>query len=256
MNEKRTTIFSYFSVKRGLDNMCEFSVNSIIKWSKKKPDRHKGGINDKVLLAVGALVEEGYLSLEEKLTSNVTIDSTWNVEKITEECKRNRFAVIYLDELKKILEYQNPNPKDTLLNTDIILLVFAYLRMKIYRRRNMMMPEEYNLDSKNDHEYDIQQRRTRSPEAYDCFYYEIGNELGITARAVSKAVEVLNELQLIYSEALPRIKYNDGETIKWRTDHTIFCNYYKREGSNLLAQGEQYYLIEINNKKKKLNISY
>ena len=117
------------------------------------------------------------------------------------------------------------------------------------------MPEERNLNNRNDYDYDIEQRRLRCPEAYDCFYYEIANDLNLSPRTISKAVAALNELNLIYSEALPRIKYNDGDTIKWRTDHTIFCNVDKREGNQLLSQGEKYYLFEINNKKKKLNVS-
>ena len=90
----------------------------------------------------------------------------------------------------------------------------------------------------------------RSPDAYDCYYYEIAEKLGLTARTVSKAVDVLNELGLIYSEPLPRIKYEN----KWRTDHTIFCNTYKREGNYLLISGSEYYMTEIENKKRKLNI--
>jgi DNA-binding transcriptional ArsR family regulator len=90
----------------------------------------------------------------------------------------------------------------------------------------------------------------RSPDAYDCYYYEIAEELGMTSRTVSKAVDVLSELGLIYSEPLPRIKYEN----KWRTDHTVFCNTYKREGNYLLISGSQYYLTEIENKKRKLNI--
>ena len=66
---------------------------------------------------------------------------------------------------------------------------------------------------------------------------------------MSKAVAVLNELDLIYSESLPRIKYEN----KWRTDHTIFCNAYKREGNYLLISGKEYYQLEVENKKRKLS---
>ena len=152
--------------------------------------------------------------------------------------------------MKQILNYKNQNSKDSSVNNDIILLVFAYLRMRIFRRRNRLFPEEINIDNKNSHKYDIEARKLRSPDAYDCYYCDIAKELGLSSRTVSKAINVLNELGLIYSESLPRIRY-DG---KWRTDHTIFCNAYKREGSCLLASGSDYYLTEVKNKKKKLNI--
>jgi DNA-binding transcriptional ArsR family regulator len=99
-----------------------------------------------------------------------------------------------------------------------------------------LLPEEINVDNRNDYRYDINIRRLKNPEAYDCYYFEIAEELGLSARTVSKAVSALNEIGLVYSEPLPRIKYEN----KWRTDHTIFCNAYKREGNYLLANGNEY----------------
>lgn len=251
MNEKRTTIFSFFSIRRGLDCGLMFSVNNIVKWTGKQPNRNANGINNKIIQIIEALKSGGYLTLSEDVDNSSCIEAIFNLQKISQECEYDRFAIIYVDELKKILNYQNPNAKDSFLNSDVILLVFAYLRMKIYRRRNKLFPEEINVDNKNNHQYDIDVRRLRSPDAYDCYYYEIAEELNLTTRTVSKAITTLNELGLIYSEPLPRIKYEN----KWRTDHTVFCNTYKREGSCLLISGENYYLLEVENKKKKLNIS-
>lgn len=250
MTEKRISVFSFFSIYRGLNYSIFFSVNNIVKWLGKKPDRHANGINGKIIQIIECLVNGGYLTLSEELNNSSCIEAVYNLSRISEECDYDRFALIYLDELKKIMSYQNPNPKDTFLNSDVILLVFAYLRMKIFRRRNRLFPEEINVDGKGNHQYDIGMRRLRSPDAYDCYYFEIAEELGLTARTVSKVVAALSELGLIHSETLPRIKYKD----KWRTDHTVFCNMYKREGSYLLANGENYYLPEIENKRKRLNI--
>lgn len=249
INEKRATIFSYFSKRRDLDGDLLFSINHIVRWMGKKPNRSANGINNKIIQVVEHLNDDGYLTLAEKLNSSSYIEATFNLSKITHECEHERFAIIYLDELNKILTYYN-DAKDAFCNNDVILLIFAYLRMKIYRRKNKLMPEEINLDNKNNHEYDISARRIRCPEAYDCYYFEIAHELGLSPRIVSKAIIVLNELKLIYSEALPRIKYEN----KWRTDHTIFCNTYKREGNYLLVNSKDYYLSEVKNKKKKLNI--
>ena len=250
MTEKRTSVFSFFSVYRGLNSSLFFSINSIVKWMGRQPNRNANGINNKIIKVVESLRDGGYLTLSEELNNSSCIEAVYNLSKISEECDCDRFALIYLDELKQIINYQNPNPKDSFLNSDVLLLVFAYLRMKIFRRRNRLFPEEINVNDKNNHQYDIGARKLRSPDAYDCYYFEIAEELGLTARTVSKAVDALSELGLIYSEALPRIKYED----KWRTDHTVFCNMYKREGNYLLASGEDYYLTEVENKKKKLNI--
>jgi DNA-binding transcriptional ArsR family regulator len=250
MTEKRVTVFSFFSIYRGLNSSLFFSINNIVKWTGRQPNRHANGINSKIIQVIECLRDGGYLTLSEELDNSSCIEATLNLSKISEECDNDRFAIIYLDELKKIMDYQNPNAKDVFLNNDVILLVFTYLRMKIYRRRNKLFLEEINVDNQNNRQLDIDTRRLRSPDAYDCYYYEIAEELGLTPRTVSKAVDVLNELGLIYSESLPRIKYEN----KWRTDHTVFCNTYKREGNCLLISGSQYYLMEIENKKRKLNI--
>lgn len=248
INEKRATVFSFFSVYRGLSNRLFFSINNIVKWMGKQPNRNANGINNKIIQVINNLNDGGYLTLFDELTHSSCIEANFDITKISQECDYSRFAVIYIDELQKILNYQCT--KDTFLNNDIILLVFAYLRMKIFRRRNKLLPEEINVDNKNNHQYDIETRRLSSPDAYDCYYSEIAEELGLSARTVSKAVTELNNLGLIYSESLPRIKVEN----KWRTDHTIFCNAYKREGNYLLANGSVYYLSEIENKKKKIKL--
>lgn len=250
VDEKRAAIFSYFSTRRGISCELAFSINNIVKWIGKKPDRHVNGINDKTIRIVEYLQDEGYLTLSEELTNSSCIDAIFNLSKISQECDQDRFAVVYIDELKHILNYRNSNSKDSFFNNDTILLVFAYLRMKIFRRKNRLSPEEVNVDNKNNHKYDIEARRLRSPDAYDCYYCDIAKKLGLSPRAVSKAIHALNELGLIYSESLPRIRYEG----KWRTDRTIFCNVYKREGSYLLDSGSDYYITEVKNKKKKLNI--
>lgn len=250
ITEKRATVFSFFSIYRGLNSSLFFSINNIVKWTGKQPNRHANGINSKIIQVIECLRDGGYLILSEELNNSSCVEATLNLYKISQECDNDRFAIIYLDELKQIMDYQNPNAKDAFLNSDVILLVFAYLRMKIYRRRNKLFLEEISVNNQNNHQLDIDTRRLRSPDAYDCYYYEIAEELGLTPRTVSKAVDVLNELGLIYSEPLPRIKYEN----KWRTDHTVFCNTYKREGNYLLISGSQYYMTEIENKKRKLNI--
>lgn len=250
MNDKRVTAFSFFSVRRGLDCCLTFSLNNIVKWTGRKPNRHENGINDKFAQAVEYLEDQGYLTLSGKPGHTSCVDACLSLDRIAEECECDRFAVIYLDELRKILDYKNPNSKDVFLNSDVVLLVFAYLRMMIFRRRNRLLPEEIGVGGIYNRELDIETRRKKSPDTYNGYYCDMADELGITSRTFSKAVDALNDMGLIYSESLPRVKH-DG---KWKTTHTVFCNAYKREGDCLLASGEEYYLAEVENKKNKLNI--
>jgi hypothetical protein len=250
-NDKRLSAFSYFVMRAGMDNRVYFSVNEIIRWLGRKQDRHSTGINNRILQMTNYFKNEGYLNFDGELTSSsAKIEAEVNNSAILQICKQENFAIIYVDEYMRIAEYQklDVDTKDSYLNKDIILLVFAYLRMKIYRRKNRLAIDEININNKNSLDYDIHSRRKANPEAYNCYYIDIAEELGISERMVSKAANVLKEIGLIYLETLPRIKYNDN----WVTEHTIFCNTYKREGNLLLDSGEEYYMREIKNKKDKL----
>lgn len=251
-NDKRVTAFSFFSVRRGLDCEVTFSVNNIVKWTGREPNRYANGINAKFSQAIERLANEGYISLSGKPSNSSSVDAVFSLDKITEQCrqKKRRFAIIYVDELKKILGYANPNAKDSFFNNDILLLVFAYLRMMIRRRMNSLLPEERNIGGERSHEHDVEMRRIRMPETHDEYYCDMADKLGLSPRAVSDAVDILNELGLIYSEPLPRVMH-DG---KWRTTHTLFCNRYKREGSYLLAEGRDYYISEAKRRKRQLNL--
>lgn len=254
LGEKRLTVFSYFSIRRGLSGEVTFSINDIVTWSGKKTDRHPKGINEKVARIIDYLCEERYLGRISIPKHSSLVSTSFNLDKVQQECDTKRFAVIYTDELAKIISC-SASLRDSYHNVDVILLVFAYLRMKIYRRRNRLFPEEINVQNKNDYFLDIEARRMCMPEAYDDYFSDIAYELGLTDRAVSAAVTALNELGLIYSEALPRIKRIDEYgNEKWRTDRTIFCNTYKREMQYLLAFGSDYYMREIRNKKIKLKL--
>lgn len=250
MNKGRAlSVFSFFSVHRGINNIILFSVDYIAKWLGKKPDRHSHGINGKLIEGIRYLQAEGYIYLSDEPNGTSLIDGSFDTEKISTLCNKEKFAIVYLDELRKIINYKNPDSKDAYVNSENILKVFTFLRSMIPRRKNELRPEENNVLEKRSHKLDIETRRKNCPEAYNCFYCELADWLGLSARTISKIVDILSELELIYFEPLPRIKNAEG---KWRTDHTLFCNYYKREGHNLLDYGSEYYEREIKNKKAKL----
>lgn len=250
--DKLVTSFSFFSVTRGLDYKSVFSANWIVEWSGKSVDRHSGGVNKKFATAVNHLRDCGYISFDGEVSNSKMRVATFNRDKITDECNESRFALIYLDELDKILEWSNPNSRGQRINNDVLLQVFAYLRMMINRRRNALFPEEMNIDDRNDRSYDIERRRLKAPDAYNTYYSDIAENLGTSARVVAMAVDVLCDIGLIYIEPLPRTMING----RWKTNHTIFCNTYKREGGYLLASGKGYYMLEVANKKKLLNVIY
>ena len=241
VNERRVSAFSFFSMRRGLDNSVTFTLNNMAKWLGKKPDRHAGGTNESLADCVSYLCDRGYVSLSGKVGNSSDADALLNLSAIAEECDSDRFAVIYSDELRAILDYSAKG-------SDAILLVFSWLRMRIPRRRNKLFQEEIGIEGSTGRDDCIAARRKANPDAYDCYIYEIAEEIGVSERTVSNAISVLGELGLVYSEQLPKTSVGG----KWRSNQTVFCNMYKRENGSLLESGESYYMREVANKKRRI----
>ena len=157
----------------------------------------------------------------------------------------NGYAVVYLDELQKIMDYKNLQGNS--INNVALLLVFAYLRNKIRRRPNELKPEERTLEG-------MKQRRERLPDAFDSNITDIAKELGIHKQTVSKMIDILEqELKLIVTDRAYRVKNEDSE---FRTLPTIFANAYKREDKYLLVAGEGYSRAEIELKAENMKQYY
>jgi len=232
---RRVGVFSYLRVHCGLNNIIGFTVPDMVEWCGGKSDRRANGSNDKVLSTIDALINRGYLTYLTKKSRSSYIKCKFDNANYYEECS-NGYAVIYLDELEKIINYKKDNLKDSTLNNNTILLVFAYFRNKIRRRPNELKPEERTSDG-------IKKRRERIPDAYESNITTIANDLGIHKQTLSKIIDILeNELKLIITERAYRVKNEDNE---FRTLPTIFANAYKREDKYLLDTDDDYSRTEI-----------
>lgn len=243
---RRVSIFSYIRIHCGLNNIIGFTIPDVIEWCGGKPDRRVNGTNDKVLSTLDALINKGYLTYITEKSRSSYMKCKFDISHYYEACS-NGYAVIYLDELEKIMSYQKDNLKDSTLNNTTILLVFAYLRNKIRRRPNELMPEERTSDG-------IKKRKERLPDAYGSNINDIANELGISSKTVSKIIDILEyELELIVTDRAYRIKNENNE---FRTLPTIFANAYKREDKYLLTSGEEYSRTEIKLKAENMKQHY
>jgi biotin operon repressor len=145
------------------------------------------------------------------------------------------------------MNYKKENLKDNTINNTTILLVFAYLRNKIRRRPNELMPEERTANG-------IKKRKERLPDAYGSNIIDIANELNISSKTISKIIDILEqELELIVTDKAYRVKNEDDE---FRTLPTIFANVYKREDKYLLDTGDNYSRMEIEQKAENLRQHY
>lgn len=243
---RRVSIFSYLRIHCGLNNVIGFTIPDMVEWCGGKPDRRTNGTNDKMLSTLDALSDEGYLTYLTETSRSSYMKCKLNTSYYYEMCSSG-YSAIYLDELEKIMNYKKENSKDSTLNNTTILLVFSYLRNKIRRRPNELMPEERTSEG-------IRKRKERLPDAYGSNINSIADELNISSKTVSKIIDILEqELKLIVTDRAYRVKNEDDE---FRTLPTIFANAYKREDKYLLNTGDDYSRTEIELKAENMKQHY
>lgn len=244
LDVKRIGVFSYLRIHCGLNDVVGFTIPDMVEWCGMKPNKREGKTNDKFLSIVDDLNHRGYLTYLTEQSKSAYIKFKLNMEYYFNKCS-NGYAVVYLDELQKILNYKNLQGNS--INNTTILLVFAYLRNKIMRRPNELKPEERTSKG-------IEQRRNRLPDAYDSNISDIAKELGIHKQTLTKIIDVLElELKLIVTDRAYRVKTDNNE---FRTLPTIFANAYKREDKYLLDTGEEYGRSEIELKAENIKRYY
>ena len=244
LDAKRVGIFSYLRIHSGLNDVIGFTVPDLVGWCGMKPNNREGKTNDKFLNVVDSFANGGYLTYLTNKDKNAYMKCKLNMEYYYNQCSEG-YGIIYLDELQKIMDYQNLQGNS--IDNTVLLLVFAYLRNKIKRRPNELKPEERTSEG-------IQQRRERLPEAISSNMSTISNELGIHKQTLSKVIDVLeNEIKLIVTDRAYRVKNKNGD---FRTLPTIFANAYKREDRYLLNVGDDYSRTEIELKAENMKQHY
>lgn len=244
LDVKRIGVLSYLRIHCGLNDVIGLTVPDMIGWCGMKPNKREGKTNDKFLSIIDDLSNRGYLTYLTERNKSTYMKCKLNMEYYYDKCSEG-YAVIYLDEFEKIINYKNLQGNS--VNNMAILLVFAYLRNKIRRRPNELKPEERTVDG-------IKQRKERLPDTFDSNISDIAKELGIHKQTLSKIINILEqELELIVTDRAYRIKTENDE---FRTLPTIFANAYKREDKYLLASGEEYSRAEIELKAQNMKQYY
>jgi DNA-binding MarR family transcriptional regulator len=244
LDNKRVGTFSYLRVHCGLNDTVGFTIPDMVEWCGMKPNKREGKTNDKFLSIVEDLIHRGYFTSLTDKSKSAYIKCKLNMEYYYERCSKG-YAVIYLDELQKILSYKNLQGNS--INNATILLVFSYFRNRIIRRPNELKPEERTIEG-------AIQRRTRLPDAFDGNINDIAKELGIHKQTLTKIIDILErDLKLIVTDRAYRVKNDDNE---FRTLPTIFANTYKREDKYLLVTGEDYARTEIELKAENMKQHY
>ena len=237
LGKHRLGAYSYLFCKVAYDSTILLSLKMVYDWLHKKMDTHK---NSKGIQSYIQLFKEyermGLLQLEKDIEISKILEGVVYQDKLEDMCNgenRDRFAILYLDEIEKIINYNGT----TNIDKAYVLLVFAYFRL--------MIPSQSDIHG-----------AVEIPEAFNAYYRQVEDELGLSERVVSKAVSVLIDLDILHEERRPPIVkyvYDGGKKIKKHIPQTsIFCNVYKRKDGKLIKYGEGYYGEEIRKKKEML----
>lgn len=211
-------------LKMKYNSQVQYDYNSMCRWLGRNPlsRSKKNNCYKRVIETIEAFINNKIIENPKRIKYNLF---KANFNELPTEV---HFAKIFPDEIDKIIHYQSDKYKS--VNKANVILVLAYLRLRI----------------------PINNVSTDCIEAFDCFYRDIATDIGIGDDAVQKAIFVLNDLGIIYSE--------DYEYISGRFNLVthIFSNVYKRDTINgiLAASGENYYKKNINKQKSKLKKMY
>lgn len=207
MNNKRVILYTYFYSKWGLDDTVGFSCDKAVEWCGFKPDYHKNKINEQITTLLGQFVHNGYMEISGDIYRNNCNIATLIPDKFD---YADNFALIYFDEIHKIKDFKNvlkDDPDINRMSAAILLLVLSYLRVNMLRRKDEHIG---NFSDK--------------PEFCYRHYVDIEADIGIKNRYISKAIKILDKLDIIANQAIAR--YTD-EFGNWHTDVTMFVDKYR-----------------------------
>lgn len=245
-DSKRVAAYTFFWLRAGRDKKVMFTIESLVSWCGFIPNHDKGKINEQFKEVTSWLRDIGYITYPDlnniKQPYTILLTANLHSDWYKSMTDAHRFAMVYLDEINKIMNYNCGHKSKTLTNANI-LSVFAYLRLKIPIRSVT--------------EGESKERRLDSPEVFYSYYKDISEELGISEKTLSTILRILSkELDLIYIQRIKRKSTKDKDgTTKWITLPTLFCNTYKRLRGKLIYNGSDYYNYEIQNTLKKINFA-
>lgn len=210
-NPQLIITYLYLGVHKDMMNRCRFSYRDMILWCNNQYTgagqicahstvSYKKCVND--------LIDMGYVSFcqsefhSKKNNIEVCIDYDLIEKELCYKDKVKSYAMLFMDEIEELLCFCKNNKDD--IKTYMLFKVYAYLKM--------MIPVKTNI---NDVEI----------ECFYEYYYNIKKVLNIGSNTLTKAINILRELNLI---AIRHIKKQKPDGL-WDVKQTIFVNTYKRE---------------------------
>lgn len=239
LSDKRIVIFSYLCARRSLDDTVAFSTKELCHWSNLKPNYREGKINQKYYETLLLLSHYGYFEkcpdFEKCLSENTNSEKYRSVKlNIDRFDVLDNFAIIYFDELRKILDF-----KKELENKDIdlkrmssayILLLLSYIRVNL----------------------------NRNPENPLCCYRNyktVQEDIGLSERYIGRIIEILDAMNIIKYQKLKRIRYKENDLYRFKTTPTVFADfrrYVRDDNANIILDKQYDYRNEISKQIEKM----
>lgn len=110
---------------------------------------------------------------------------------------KKSFGIIYSSEFAKILEYRKSEKENgRRINQAHLLLLLSYIRLNMQKIKN-------------------------KPVMHFSLLKTISENINLSVRSITSALKILEELQIIHSEELPRYKDMNGN---WHSNVKVFVN--------------------------------
>lgn len=166
------------------------NIKELVSYSKFSTRRDAGGILCQYRNLVNKLVNNQYLK-----------NGISRLEYIKQQ---ESFGIIYYDEFHKILEVREASiHSGQRMNHSHILLLLSHIRLCMIRHPKI-------------------------PQYYSNLLSRISMSIGISVRNISKCLKILEQLEIIHSEELPRYKDNNGH---WHSNVKIFVDMKNHDSS-------------------------
>mgnify|MGYP003533002172 CR=1 FL=1 len=112
-------MFSYLRIHCGLNNVVGFTIPDMSEWCGMKPRRGADRTNGKFLSIIDDLSNKGYLTYLTESNKSSYMKCNLDIDYCYNKCSEG-YAVVYLDELEKIMKYKSP--KSNSISNTIILI--------------------------------------------------------------------------------------------------------------------------------------
>lgn len=182
----------------------------MIQWSGYKANWHRGtteNIYTKFKNCMKWFYENGYIIDfdEDRYVQNIFQSSLISKDKISPE---KNYGNVYDFEMEAIMKYESSYKP---LSKSVLLLLLSYIRAYQWTR----------FTSITDHS---EKSKKEKPEIFHSQFTIMENFIGIKAKLISKATNVLEELGIMKTHRMPSYQDHDGV---WHTDDIIFVCPYK-----------------------------